>query len=87
MRVVLCALVLTTAAQAASSDRVFYAGNAGRERFHDVYQLSDGTVLVAGVADNLNWVPAGVTQTVISATARRLTTRRAPRGRSGSCCT
>jgi hypothetical protein len=35
---------------------VTYAGNGGKETFHDVFQLSDGTFLVAGYAENLDWI-------------------------------
>lgn len=48
--------------------RVFYAGNAGSERFHDVHRLSDGSVLVAGQASSLDWVPAAVPRTTLAAT-------------------
>jgi PKD repeat protein len=52
--------------QAQNRDLVTYAGNAGDERFYAVVQLSDSTYLVSGAADNLNWVPTGVTKTVMS---------------------
>lgn len=41
----------------AASPRVFYAGGAGAERFNDVLPLSDGTFLIAGQADSLDWLP------------------------------
>jgi hypothetical protein len=68
-RLTVLLLLVSPVAWAASNDRVFYAGNSGRERFYGVYPLSDGTVLVAGTADDLNWVPAGVTKTLLSTTA------------------
>ncbi|MCC5841199.1 MAG: PKD domain-containing protein [Opitutales bacterium] len=37
---------------------VYYAGGGADTRFLDAHQLSDGTLLVVGVADNLNWLPA-----------------------------
>ncbi len=43
----------------AATNLVTFAGAAGEERFHTVQQLSDGTVIVAGSADDLDWVPAG----------------------------
>lgn len=46
-----------------------YAGNNADEVFYDVLQLSDGTFLVAGSAQNLNWIPAGVPQTQLTNTA------------------
>jgi len=47
--------------QAAPSapDLVTYAGNIGAERFYAVHELSDGTILVSGAADDLSWVPGG----------------------------
>jgi hypothetical protein len=47
---------------------VAYAGGAGRETFFDVVQLSDSTWLVAGQADNLDWIDAAVPRTVLPAT-------------------
>ncbi len=37
---------------------VTYAGNAAAGEFHDVLQLSDGSVLVAGGAEDLDWISA-----------------------------
>ena len=45
--------------------RSFYFNAGGDTRFHDAYALSDGTLLVAGEAPNLNWVPVGVPQVVL----------------------
>jgi hypothetical protein len=42
----------------AQSNIVTYAGNSGKETFYDVTQITDGTFLVAGYADNLNWISA-----------------------------
>ena len=39
----------------AQTNIVTYAGNAGKETFYDVTQLTDGTFLVVGYADNLLW--------------------------------
>lgn len=44
----------------AQPDILAYAGGNGRERFNAVMQLSDGTVLVAGSATNLAWIPTSV---------------------------
>ncbi|MGL6291225.1 MAG: hypothetical protein ACRC2H_11090 [Silanimonas sp.] len=52
----------------AAQNRVFYAGGPGREAFRDVHRLSDGSLLVAGQAPNLDWVPANVPRTVLPAT-------------------
>jgi hypothetical protein len=42
----------------AQSTLVTYAGGPGNETFYDVMQLSDRRFLVAGAADNLDWLPA-----------------------------
>lgn len=38
---------------------VTYAGGTGNDGFYDAMQLSDGTFLVCGYSDDLDWVPAG----------------------------
>ncbi|MEL7334825.1 MAG: Ig-like domain-containing protein, partial [Planctomycetota bacterium] len=43
-----------------TDDLVGYVGGAGNQRFFGVHQLSDGTVLIAGSSDDLQWVPDGV---------------------------
>ncbi|MDQ3073256.1 MAG: hypothetical protein M3Q97_08355, partial [Bacteroidota bacterium] len=50
-----------------AQDLVTYAGNEGDERFYSVIQLSDSTYLATGTADDLAWVPSGITITQISA--------------------
>lgn len=50
-----------------AANRVFYAGNDGQERFNDVHPLSDGTLLIAGQAQNLDWIAAGVPRIAIAA--------------------
>lgn len=62
----LATLAVTLSAQAQTNNLLTYAGNAGNERFNDVMQLSDGRVLVVGVADDLAWVPVGVAQNTLS---------------------
>lgn len=52
----------------AQTNLVTYAGNNGRETFYDVAALSDGTFLVAGVADDLNWIAPAVPRTQIAVT-------------------
>ena len=42
------------------SNLATYMGNGGKETLYDVFQLSDGTVLATGYADNLNWLPADI---------------------------
>lgn len=50
----------------AQSNLVTYAGNAGQETFYDVMALSDGTLLVSGYADNLDWLPSDVAVQTLS---------------------
>ncbi|MEM1327417.1 MAG: T9SS type A sorting domain-containing protein [Bacteroidota bacterium] len=50
----------------AQTTMVTYAGNSGQEGFYDVVQLSDGTWLVGGYADNLNWIASSVPKTQIT---------------------
>jgi hypothetical protein len=45
---------------------VTYAGNEGNEGFYDVMQLSNGTFIACGYADNLDWIPANVPLTQLS---------------------
>ena len=44
----------------AQQNIVTYAGNSGKETFYDVMQLSDGSVLVTGYCENLDWINANV---------------------------
>lgn len=39
-----------------ATDMVTYAGGAGKESFNDLIQISDGTYLVCGGADDLEWI-------------------------------
>ncbi len=50
----------------AQTNVVTYAGNAGKETFYDVMEISNGTFLVCGYADNLNWIPSTVPKTQLS---------------------
>lgn len=52
-----------------TADRVFYVGTTANQRFYDVTVLSDATILVCGVADNLAWLPPATPTTLLSATA------------------
>ncbi|MEM6273548.1 MAG: hypothetical protein AAF998_29355, partial [Bacteroidota bacterium] len=45
-----------------AQSRLFYAGSSGAEIFNDVVQLSDGTILIAGAADDLSWLPPGLNE-------------------------
>ncbi|TVR98614.1 MAG: hypothetical protein EA418_01120 [Wenzhouxiangellaceae bacterium] len=42
------------------ADRVFYLAATGQTEFHDSLELSDGSLLLAGQASNLDWLPAGI---------------------------
>ncbi len=59
-------LLLFTFSVAAQNQMVTYAGNSGKESFNDVVQLSNGHFIVAGVADNLDWIPAAIPRIVLS---------------------
>lgn len=50
------------------SNMVTYAGNGGKETFYDILEISDGTFLVCGYADNLNWINTSVPKTQLSYT-------------------
>jgi len=58
---------LFASAELTASNAVFYAGGAGKERFNDVHYLSDGTALIAGQAENLNWLPINTLRIAVSA--------------------
>lgn len=53
---------------AQSSNRVFYAGGSGADRFNDVHRLSDGSFLIAGQSTDLSWIASGVPQSTLAAT-------------------
>lgn len=48
----------TLAQTGTPSDVLSFAGGAGNQRFYAVHELSDGTVLIGGTADDLSWLPA-----------------------------
>jgi hypothetical protein len=50
----------------AQNNIVTYAGNTGKETFYDVMEISNGTFLICGYADNLNWIAPNVPKTSIS---------------------
>lgn len=51
-----------------AGDSVFYVTAEGNQRFNGVHRLSDGSLLIAGQADGLNWIPSGVPVQEIAAT-------------------
>lgn len=55
-------LIFTAGLVKAQTNMVTYAGNTGKETFYDVMQITDGTFLVCGYADNLNWIDGNVPQ-------------------------
>ena len=55
MKKLLLFILLTTFYISNAQNIVTYAGNAGKETFYDVTQLSNGTFLVVGYAENLLW--------------------------------
>lgn len=48
---------------------VTYAGNDQKETFFDVMQLSDGSILVTGYCENLDWINANVPVSELSGTS------------------
>lgn len=50
----------------AQQNMVTYAGSSGKETFYDVMQITDGTFIVCGFSEDLNWIPVGVPQTTLS---------------------
>ena len=53
-------MVILSYSAFAQNNLVTYAGNNHKEDFKDILGLSDGTYLVAGYTDNLNWISSGV---------------------------
>jgi hypothetical protein len=50
----------------AQSSLSFYAGGTGKNSFYDVVQISDGTILVCGFTENLNWIDVSVPRIILS---------------------
>lgn len=63
MAVLCLALTSQTFAQ---QNMATYVGNAGNERFNDLYRLSDNSVLVPGRVSNLDWLPTGTPVTTLT---------------------
>lgn len=53
-------LLIQEFAHAQNTGIVSYAGGSGKEIINSVFSLSDGTLLLGGQADDLNWLPLGV---------------------------
>ncbi|MBK9195227.1 MAG: hypothetical protein IPO17_09620 [Flavobacteriales bacterium] len=60
--ILLLSTAILTSTVTAQTNLVTYAGGSGNEVFNDVVQISDGRVLVIGVADDLGWIDTGVPQ-------------------------
>ncbi len=64
----LLVLLFFTVNLQAQTNIVTYAGNTGKETFYDVMEVSNGTFLVCGYADNLNWISASIPKTQLNFT-------------------
>jgi hypothetical protein len=62
----MCFSALSLSAQ---NSRLFLAGGAANEKFNTIFQLSDSTLLVAGEAENFNWIPANTPVVVLDTVA------------------
>ncbi len=63
---ILLLIVFFTVKLEAQTNVVTYAGNTGKETFYDVMEISNGTFLVCGYADNLNWIDVSIPKTQLS---------------------
>jgi hypothetical protein len=61
-------LIFISVLSFAQTNLVTYTGNTGKETFYDVLQITDGTFLVCGYADNLDWMDNTVPQIELSYT-------------------
>ncbi|MBL0018133.1 MAG: T9SS type A sorting domain-containing protein [Bacteroidetes bacterium] len=53
-------MLLFGAAIYSQVNTVTYAGSTGKETFYDVLQITGGSVLVCGYAEDMSWIPGGV---------------------------
>jgi hypothetical protein len=63
------ALVLAAASHAAAEDTVFYVGSGANTVLQDALALPDGTVLVGGGSDSLDWLPKATPRVELPADA------------------
>lgn len=61
--------ILCVTSLPAQNNLVTYAGSTGKETFYDVTQISGGTFLVCGYAEDLSWLPGSVTAVTLGNTA------------------
>jgi len=66
--IILLTTLLLSFSASAQTNIVTYAGGTGKEIFYDVMQITDGSFLVVGNADNLTWTGAAP-QTQLTYTA------------------
>ena len=59
-------LIFTLATLSGQNNLVTYAGGPGKETFYDVLQITDGSFLVSGYAEDLSWVNANVPRIQLS---------------------
>jgi len=52
-----------------SADMMSYVGGAGNQRFECAMELSDGTILIGGGADDMGWVPQGAKRIEVDGSA------------------
>jgi hypothetical protein len=63
-------MIFAASIAANQSDVCYYAGSSGKERFYCTLALSDGSILVGGMASDLGWVPASATRIQLAGTAQ-----------------
>ena len=66
MKLIPLLICLATLTGQAQNNLVTYAGNNGKETFYDVLQITDGSFLVCGYADNLDWLAGDIPRIELS---------------------
>lgn len=61
---ILLLVIIYNAVGFSQTQMATYVGGSGAEIFNDVVQLSNGHFIVLGTADDLNWLPSGMTTIV-----------------------
>lgn len=62
----LLAFALSSSLSFSQNNTLTYLGNSGKETLYDVMQLSDGTFLACGYADNLDWIDNSIPRTELT---------------------